>query len=72
MAPAPTAVAPAPATAPPSYKGKASPFWTKKMFSDAYDCNLYWCPTTKLWFRYAADDDTYRPVPAQPAAPTEK
>jgi hypothetical protein len=70
----PPAVAPAPAVpkAEPSYKGKASPFWTKKAFSDAHDCNLYWCPTTKLWFRYAAEDDTYRPVPTQPAAPTDE
>jgi hypothetical protein len=76
----PPAVAPAPApvdpkaepAAPPSYRGKASPFWTKKAFSDAHDCNLYWCPTTKLWFRYTAEDDTYRPVPTQPAAPTDE
>jgi hypothetical protein len=76
----PPAVAPAPApaepkmepAAPPSYRGKASPFWTKKAFSDAYDCNLYWCPTTKLWFRYGAEDDTYRPVPSQPAAPADE
>ena len=83
--PAPPAVIPAnpaPAPAPmdpnaagaatPSYKGKASPFWTKKAFSDAYDCNLYWCPTTKLWFRYIGEDDTYRPVPTQPAAPIDE
>jgi hypothetical protein len=57
---------------PPSYKGKDSPFWTKKQFSDAHDCNLYWCPTTKLWFRYAAEDDTYRPVPTQPPAPADE
>lgn len=76
--PAPAPVAPAP-VAPaepnavaPSYKGKASPFWTKKAFSDAYDCNLYWDPTNKLWFRYGAEDDTYRPVPAQPAPPTDE
>jgi hypothetical protein len=74
---APTPVAPAPADPKPvadtmpSYKGKASPFWTKKMFSDTYDCNIYWCPTTKMWFRYGAEDDTYRPVPVQPAAPTD-
>ena len=73
VAPPPTPVEPkAEPAAPPSYKGKASPFWTKKSFSDAYDCNLYWCPTTKLWFRYAADDDTYRPVPSQPAPPTDE
>ncbi len=81
----PPAVAPAPAPAPapvpvdgkaapglPSYKGKASPFWTKKAFSDAYDCNLYWDPTNKMWFRYGVEDDTYRPVPVQPAAPTDE
>jgi hypothetical protein len=73
IAPAPDAIPPAAApVAPPSYKGKASAFWTKKAFSDALDCNLYWCPATKLWFRYHADDDTYRPVPAQPAAPVEE
>src|SRR5262249_58998890 len=34
-APAFAPVAPPAAAAPPSYKGKASPFWTKKMFSEA-------------------------------------
>jgi hypothetical protein len=66
--PAPSADAPAAAPA-PSYQGKAHPFWSQKVFSDTYDCNLYWCPKTKLWFRYVADDDAYRPVPDQPAAP---
>jgi len=37
-----------------------------------YDRNLYWCPTTKLWFRYSGEDDMYRPVPTQPAPPDEK
>jgi hypothetical protein len=60
------------ADGPPSYKGKANTFWTKKAFSEALDCNLYWCPQTKLWFRYHADDDTYRPVPTQPAAPGDE
>ncbi|MCE9562726.1 MAG: hypothetical protein K8U57_11825 [Planctomycetes bacterium] len=71
VAPAPMPVLPAPMTDPPSFKGKASPFWTQKTFSDAYDCNLYWSPAAKLWFRYGSDDDTYRPVPTQPAPPTD-
>jgi len=73
VAPAPVPVLPPPAdqAAPPSYKGKASPFWTQKTFSDAYDCNLYWSPASKLWFRYGSDDDTYRPVPTQPAPPAD-
>ncbi len=57
--------------APPSYKGKANPFWTSKAFNDTYDCNLYWCPTTKLWFRYSGESDTYQPVANQPAPPTD-
>lgn len=57
-----------PAT-PPSYAGKGNGFWSKKVFSESYDCNLYWCPTTKLWFRYIGDDDMYRPVPVQPPPP---
>ena len=71
VAPAPGDPKPVAQDTMPSYKGKASPFWTKKAFSDAYDCNIYWCPTTKMWFRYGAEDDTYRPVPVQPAAPTD-
>ncbi len=71
VAPAPIPVLPPPAAEPPSYKGKASPFWTQKAFSDNYDCNLYWGPATKLWFRYNSDDDTYRPVPTQPAPPAD-
>lgn len=70
VAPAPIPVLP-PAAEVPSYKGKASPFWTQKAFSDGYDCNLYWGPTAKLWFRYNSDDDTYRPVPTQPAPPAD-
>jgi hypothetical protein len=71
-APAPAPVDPnvAAPVAPPIYKGKASPFWTKKAFSDAYDCNLYWDPTSKMWFKYGAEDDTYRVVPMQPPAPS--
>ena len=56
------------------YKGKANPFWEKKAWSDAHDCNLYWSPADKAWFRYSSEDDVYRPVPpatapAPPAAP---
>lgn len=69
--PAPAVPLTDPAAVPPSYKGKDNPFWTKKVFNDSYDCNLYWCPKTKRWFRYTAEDDTYRPVPNQPAAPDE-
>jgi hypothetical protein len=72
VAPAPTPPNVAMPPAPPSYKGKATAFWSKKAFSDAYDCNLYWDLTTKLWFRYGAEDDTYRPVPTQPAPPADE
>lgn len=62
----PAPVAPA---VPKVYRGKANPFWTKKAFSDAHDCNLYWSPADKGWFRYSADDDSYRPVAGGPEAP---
>ena len=58
--------------APPVYAGKANPFWAKKAFSDAHDCNLYWSAADKLWFRYSPDDDQYRPVAAQPPAPKDE
>lgn len=58
--------------APPLYKGKANAFWAKKAFSEALDCNVYWCPTAKLWYRFHADDDIYRPLATQPPAPTEE
>lgn len=58
--------------APPVYAGKANPFWAKKVFSDAHDCNLYWSAADKLWFRYCPDEDRYRPVANQPAAPKEE
>lgn len=51
------------------YAGKANPFWSKKQFSDELDCNLYWSDADRLWFRYSADDDVYRPLKVQPAAP---
>jgi hypothetical protein len=60
------------AEAAPVYKGKANAFWARKAFSDALDCNLYWDATTRLWFRYHADDDAYRPVPNQPPAPADE
>jgi hypothetical protein len=61
---------PLPAVEPaPVYKGKANAFWSQKVFSEALDCNLYWCPTAKQWFRYHAEDDAYRPPASQPPAP---
>jgi hypothetical protein len=50
----------------PVIKGKNTPFWTKKVWSDEHDCNLYWSPEHKAWFRYHKEDDAYRPVPGQP------
>ena len=58
-----------PAPKPPSYVGKNNPFWTRKQFSDEHDCNLYWGDADRLWFRYHPDDDVYRPLKVQPAAP---
>ena len=51
------------------YSGKANAFWSKKQFNDELDCNLYWSDTDRLWFRYYADDDQYRPLKVQPATP---
>jgi hypothetical protein len=60
------AVAPPPApvlkAAPTLYKGKGNTFWSKKEWSEANDCNVYWDPATKAWYRYHKDDDTYRPL----------
>jgi hypothetical protein len=69
----PPAVAAASPTEPlrdPVYNGRATKFWTQKIWSDSYDCNLYWCPTHAKWFRYHREDDAYRPVPGNydPAA----
>jgi hypothetical protein len=50
---------------PPVYKGKANAFWSKKEWSEAHDCNVYWDATTKAWYRYHKDDDAYRPLPAE-------
>jgi len=51
---------------PAVYRGKANPFWAKKAWSDAHDCNLYWSAADRAWFRYQSADDTYRAVPAAP------
>lgn len=60
------AVAPPPApvvkAAPTVYKGKGNTFWSKKEWSEANDCNVYWDPATKAWYRYHKDDDAYRPL----------
>ncbi len=55
--------------APPVYLGKANEFWTQKAFSDELDCNVYWSAADKLWFRYHADCDKYKPLATQPPAP---
>ena len=69
----PQPAGPAPAAAdPPVVRGRNTAFWTARSFSDAHDCNLYWHPGARTWYRYHPDDDTYRPVanaPAPPAAP---
>jgi hypothetical protein len=59
-----------PPPAEPVYKGRDAKFWTKKVWSESYDCNLYWCPEYARWFRYDRGDDAYRPVPGDydPAA----
>lgn len=65
-------VAPPPAEVrpePPLVRGRATEFWTARAFSDAHDCNLYWHPAARTWYRYHADDDTYRPAPNPPAPP---
>jgi hypothetical protein len=60
-----------PEAGPKVYPGKANPFWDRKAFSEAHDCNLYWSPADKLWFRYSSDDDTYRPVAGGPEPPVK-
>jgi hypothetical protein len=55
---------PAKPAAAPEYKGRDAKFWTKKLWSETYDCNVYWCPKAQRWYRYDRAADTYRPVPA--------
>lgn len=57
--------------APPVYVGKANEFWQVKAFSEELDCNIYWSAADKLWYRYHAECDKYRPLPTQPPAPKE-
>jgi hypothetical protein len=62
----PKNLAPRPGAAPTrpavEYKGRGTKFWTKKVFSTAYGCNLFWCPKTRWWFAYDKSTDTYKPV----------
>jgi hypothetical protein len=44
------------------YPGKNKRFWTKQKWDRELATNLYWCPTTNLWFRYHGADDSYRPA----------
>ena len=63
----PMVVPPAvPVAEPVVYKGKANAFWSKKEWSEAHDCNVYWDPMSKAWYRYSKDDDAYRQLPAEP------
>lgn len=53
-----------PAPRPPvEYKGRATKFWTTKVFSPTHGRPLYWCPKTRWWFAYDKGTDTFRPVP---------
>lgn len=56
---------------PAVYHGRDNMFWSKKVWSDSYDCNLYWCAKTERWYRYHRTDDRYRPIPSgdAPTAP---
>lgn len=73
--PVPAQQLPAPLPLPPAgpavYEGKANAFWQLKAFSDELDCNIYWSATDKLWYRYHADCDKYKPLKDQPPAPKE-
>ena len=46
------------------YQNRGNPFWTEKLWSDTYQCYLYWCPRTERWFRYHPRDDQFRPIPS--------
>jgi hypothetical protein len=60
----PAAAAAVPVEAcPPVYKGKAAAFWSKKEWSEPHDCNVYFDPATKAWYRYHKDDDCYKQIP---------
>ena len=61
--PPPPVAAPPGVEACPVYKGKANAFWTKKEWNEAHDCNVYWDPASKAWYRYHKDDDCYKQVP---------
>jgi hypothetical protein len=54
------------------YKGRATKFWSRKVFSETMDCNLYWCPKTQWWFKYDNKDDVYRPLAGYYDPRTEK
>ena len=56
------------------YRGRENPFWSKKVWSDTYDCNLYFCERSDRWYRYDRAGDEYRPIPSadSPAAPVRQ
>ena len=47
------------------YKGQATKFWTRAVYSADLGYVLYWCPKTNSWYRYDEKDDVYRPTPAK-------
>lgn len=55
-----------PAAKPPVRFAEDGAFWTKKQWSDAFDCNLYWSPADRSWYRYHREDESYRPVAGGP------
>ena len=61
-------------TADPVYRGRDNPFWSKKVWSDTYDCNLYFCERSDRWYRYSRTGDEYRPIPSadSPMAPVRQ
>lgn len=55
-----------PAVKPPVRFAEDGVFWTKKEWSAAYDCNLYWSAADRSWYRYHREDESYRPVTGGP------
>lgn len=44
------------------YTGKDNRFYSQTTYSQEWQCTLYWCPRTWLWYRYDRNSDSYLPL----------
>ena len=50
-------------TSPPTYQGKATNFYSTKVYCDSLGCTVFYSPKDLKWYVYMSGEDLYRPLP---------